>query len=74
MIFKRFISTQLKQQLDKLVKEEPVLVFMKGTPKTPQCGFSRAVCQILEIQGLHKFTSIDVLQDEKLRSGLKEYT
>lgn len=44
---------------------------MKGTPETPQCGFSRAAIQILGLQGVNpqKFTAFNVLEDEELRAG-----
>ena len=49
---------------------------MKGTPETPQCGFSRASIQILGLQGVDpaKFTAFNVLEDESLRQGLKEFS
>ncbi|KAI4277790.1 MAG: hypothetical protein L6R35_006126 [Caloplaca aegaea] len=48
---------------------------MKGTPETPQCGFSRASIQVLGLQGVDptKFAAFNVLEDEELRQGLKEY-
>lgn len=48
-----------------------MVLFMKGTPETPQCGFSRASIQILGLQGVNpqKFTAFNVLEDEELRSG-----
>lgn len=52
----------------------PVVLFMKGTPETPQCGFSRASIQILSLQGVDptKFTAFNVLEDEALRQGMFE--
>ncbi|RKF76019.1 Monothiol glutaredoxin-5, mitochondrial [Golovinomyces cichoracearum] len=49
---------------------------MKGTPETPQCGFSRASIQILGLQGVDpaKFSAFNVLEDEALRAGIKEYS
>ncbi|KAL9022654.1 MAG: hypothetical protein Q9185_000181 [Variospora sp. 1 TL-2023] len=49
---------------------------MKGTPETPQCGFSRASIQVLGLQGVDptKFAAFNVLEDEELRQGLKEYS
>jgi Grx4 family monothiol glutaredoxin len=49
---------------------------MKGTPETPQCGFSRASIQILGLQGVDpgKFAAFNVLEDPELRSGIKEYS
>lgn len=49
---------------------------MKGTPEFPQCGFSRAAIQILGMQGVNpeKFAAFNVLEDDELRSGIKEYS
>ncbi|PYH41798.1 monothiol glutaredoxin GRX5 [Aspergillus aculeatinus CBS 121060] len=49
---------------------------MKGTPETPQCGFSRASIQILGLQGVDpkKFVAFNVLEDPELRQGIKEYS
>ena len=55
------------------VEESPVVVFMKGTPMFPQCGFSAAVVQALTNLGV-KFKGIDVLSDPSLREGIKQYT
>ena len=52
------------------------MLFMKGTPDLPQCGFSRAVCQVLEVQGVpaDKIKSFNCLEDQELREGIKEYS
>jgi monothiol glutaredoxin len=55
------------------VTETPVVLFMKGTPVFPQCGFSAAVVQILSHMGI-KFKGIDVLSDPSIRQGIKEYS
>jgi len=56
------------------VKESPVVVFMKGTPELPQCGFSRAVCQVLNLNGaMAKAKTYNVLADQELRESIKEY-
>jgi len=49
---------------------------MKGTPQVPQCGFSRAVIQVLELQGVppEKMHTYNVLEDSELRSGIKEFS
>jgi monothiol glutaredoxin len=62
--------------LTKLMLEKPVVLFMKGTPDAPQCGFSRATIQVLGVQGVdpQKFASYNVLEDDELRSGIKEYS
>jgi monothiol glutaredoxin len=62
--------------LIKAVKAKPVVLFMKGTPDSPQCGFSRAVVQVLDIHGVprEKMQTYNVLEDAELRSGIKEYS
>lgn len=55
------------------VNENPVVLFMKGTPMFPQCGFSAAVVQVLSEAGV-KFKGIDVLTDPSLREGIKQYS
>ncbi|KAH9907019.1 glutaredoxin [Xylariomycetidae sp. FL2044] len=72
----RLLSDQTKQAIEKAVGSAPVVLFMKGTPETPQCGFSRASIQILGLQGVDpsKFAAFNVLEDEELRSGIKEFS
>ncbi|KAL1612365.1 monothiol glutaredoxin grx5 [Paraconiothyrium brasiliense] len=72
----RMLSDDMRQAIDKAVASAPVVLFMKGTPETPQCGFSRASIQILGMQGVdpEKFTAFNVLEDNDLRSGIKEYS
>ncbi|KUJ15664.1 glutaredoxin [Mollisia scopiformis] len=72
----RLLSTETKAAIDKAVESRPVVLFMKGTPETPQCGFSRASIQILGLQGVdpEKFAAFNVLEDEALRAGIKEYS
>lgn len=55
------------------VAEHPVVLFMKGVPEEPRCGFSAVVVQILDHLGVD-FVGVDVLQDETLRNGVKSYT
>ncbi len=59
--------------IDDTVKKNSIVVFMKGTPDFPMCGFSGKVVQILNGLGA-KFTGVDVLSDELLRNGIKLYT
>ena len=59
----------IKQQ----IQENAMLLYMKGTPQFPQCGFSAAVVQALTLIGV-KFKGIDVLQDSEIRDGIKEFT
>jgi monothiol glutaredoxin len=55
------------------VKSHPVVLYMKGTPVFPQCGFSAQVVQVLSLLGV-KFKSYDVLSDDELRQGIKEFS
>jgi monothiol glutaredoxin len=55
------------------IQDNPVVLYMKGTPVFPQCGFSATVVQILTHVGV-KFRGIDVLQDPGLRQGIKEFS
>jgi monothiol glutaredoxin len=55
------------------VNSNDVLLFMKGTPVFPQCGFSAAVVQVLSQLGV-KFKAIDVLKDPEIRQGIKEFS
>jgi monothiol glutaredoxin len=55
------------------VTSSPVVLYMKGTPVFPQCGFSAAVVQILTHLGI-KFKGIDVLQDPAIRQGIKDFS
>jgi monothiol glutaredoxin len=55
------------------VEQNPVVLFMKGTPDSPRCGFSSLAVQILDHLGVD-FVGVDVLQDEALRQGIKEFS
>jgi monothiol glutaredoxin len=55
------------------VRSHPVVLYMKGTPVFPQCGFSAQVVQLLSQLGV-KFQSFDVLSDDSLRQGIKEFS
>lgn len=68
-------ATGSKEHIDGLVKSgQKVVVFMKGTPDAPRCGFSNAVVQILKMHGVDNFDAYNVLEDEQLRQGIKEYS
>lgn len=72
----RFLSQETKKAIDEAVKSAPVVLFMKGTPEAPACGFSRATIQLLGQQGVDpiKFAAYNVLEDPELRQGIKEYS
>ena len=57
----------------KTVAEQPVVLFMKGVPDQPRCGFSAVVVQILDHLGV-EFVGVDVLQDDDLRNGIKIFS
>ena len=61
------------ERIKRDISENPVLLYMKGTPDFPQCGFSAAVVQILTTVGV-KFKGIDVLADPEVREGIKEFS
>ncbi|RKP12834.1 thioredoxin-like protein [Piptocephalis cylindrospora] len=71
---RRLITDKAKAAIEDGIKNNAVCVFMKGTPEAPQCGFSRAVAQILQVQGIEEYKSFNVLADEELRAGIKEYS
>lgn len=73
---RRLLSDHTREAIDRAVASAPVVLFMKGTPETPQCGFSRATIQILGLQGVDpaKFSAFNVLEDPELRAGIKEYS
>jgi monothiol glutaredoxin len=55
------------------VTKHPVVLYMKGTPQFPQCGFSATVAEILKRCGVTDYYSVNVLIDEDIRQGIKEY-
>ena len=67
-------NDMLHKQLTKTITENDVVVFMKGTRKMPQCGFSRFVCVILQKEGVKKYKDVNVLADEQLRQYVKEFS
>ena len=64
---------ELFQKLQEAIEKTPILLFMKGTPTSPECGFSARAVQILESYGV-PFKGIDVLADPQLRKGIKEFS
>ncbi len=60
-------------RIDNLVKQNKIMVFMKGTKLMPQCGFSNNVVQIINTLGV-PYETIDVLADPEIRQGIKEYS
>ena len=67
------MDTTTHDRIRQQVTENPVVLFMKGTPVFPQCGFSATVVQILSHIGV-KFKGVDVLADSSVREGIKEFS
>src|SRR6201990_75655 len=63
------IHEQIKEQ----VTTNPVVLYMKGTPQFPQCGFSETLAEILRRCGVNDYSSVNVLADDEIRQGIKEY-
>ncbi|KAF7289433.1 Glutaredoxin [Mycena chlorophos] len=72
----RLLSDETRSKIQAAVSGTPVVLFMKGTPQQPQCGFSRAAIQVLGLQQvpLDSLAAYNVLEDEELRSGIKEFS
>lgn len=68
------MSNALIAKVEEISKSAPVVIFMKGTPNFPQCGFSARACQVLRAAGAEKLTGIDVLSDDPLWGALEEFT
>ncbi|KAL8842719.1 MAG: hypothetical protein Q9170_000375 [Blastenia crenularia] len=64
---------ELNARLEELVKAAPVMLFMKGTPSAPQCGFSRTIVGILREKGV-RYGFFNILADEDVRSGMKDFS
>ena len=65
--------SDVQQRIGDMVGNEPVLLFMKGTPLFPQCGFSSRAIAILDHLGV-KYDTVDVLQDPEIRGGIKQFS
>src|ERR671931_953569 len=62
-----------KQRIKDQVTSNRVVLYMKGTPQFPQCGFSALAVQVLNACGVQDFASVNVLADPEIRQGIKEY-
>ncbi len=65
--------SDVQQRIDDLVKGHKVVLFMKGTAQFPQCGFSGRAIQILKASGVTDVTTVNVLEDDGIRQGIKDY-
>ena len=64
---------EIKEQIKKLINDNDVCLFMKGTPDSPQCGFSMAISNVLKHLKVN-FKGINVLEDESVRQGIKDFS
>ena len=67
------MERDVQKEIDNDVKSNPVLLYMKGSPEFPQCGFSAAVVQVLTLLGV-QFKGVDVLADPQIRDGIKAFS
>jgi len=67
------MSDPVQEKISQTVKENPILIFMKGTPVFPQCGFSAAVIEIFNSLGA-KYQTVNVLDDPDVRDGIKQFS
>ena len=67
-------SDTTQQRIDQIVKSSDVVLFMKGTAQFPMCGFSGRAIQVLKACGVNKPVTVNVLEDEEIRHGIKEYS
>jgi monothiol glutaredoxin len=67
------VQQVVQQRIDDLVKSHRVVLFMKGTAQFPQCGFSGRAIQVLKACGVTDITTVNVLEDDEIRQGIKDY-
>ncbi len=67
------MTPEIQERVESLIKQNKIMVFMKGNKLMPQCGFSNNVVQILNTLGV-PFETVDVLADADIRQGIKEYS
>ena len=63
----------VQEKIRNQVTTNSIVLYMKGTPQSPQCGFSGATVQILQACGVQDFTAVNVLADPEIRDGIKAY-
>jgi len=63
----------VQQLIKEQVGKHPVVLYMKGTPQFPQCGFSALAVQVLQASGVREFFSVNVLETPEIRQGIKEF-
>ncbi|SET27046.1 monothiol glutaredoxin [Nitrosomonas marina] len=64
----------VEDTIEQQIKNNPVVLYMKGSPEQPQCGFSANAINILNACGVKNLFTVDVLQDQEIRQGIKDYS
>ena len=64
----------VQKKISQQVTDNAIVLYMKGIPQSPQCGFSAATVQLLNACGVQDFTAVDVLADPEIRDGIKTYS
>jgi len=67
------MTTDIQKRIHEQVTTHPVVLYMKGNPTFPQCGFSANAIRILNALGVKELYTVDVLQDADIRQGIKDY-
>ena len=67
------MNENTKTEIENEIQANDIVLYMKGTPVFPQCGFSSLACQILDASGAN-YETVDVLQDQDVREGIKTYS
>ena len=73
-VLSRFISTEMRSYLDRIIQQNRVIVFIKGTAEEPRCSFSKNAVELIKKTGIKEFATVNVLEDDELRSSLKEFS
>ncbi len=66
--------SDIQETIRQQIASHPVVLYMKGTPQFPMCGFSATVVHILDLCGVKDYLAVNVLEDESIRQGIKEYS
>jgi monothiol glutaredoxin len=68
------MNEALKKQIESEIQKSKVVIFMKGTPQFPMCGFSARAIQLLTLNGAESFHHVNILENDLLREGIKEFS
>jgi monothiol glutaredoxin len=74
LIVKKELDMDTNELIKQQVAENAIVLYMKGSPEAPMCGFSAAAVQMLEACGVEDVATVNVLADENVRQGIKEYS